>query len=461
MEALRKFDTFRRLDADFQQGTYYGACMTIITWMLMIYLMLNEVWTMFDGDYTTEVRLDESSQEQVDINFDITMLDLPCKFAQLNLWDIFENYRLNVTGGIKQRNNLHWENGKLVPGSIPVHEDKKIKWDEIEVELDKEGHHAVDLKAVEGGKSIEEVWKEHADKYTVMLANFYANWCVWSKRLSPVFEKTAEKIDSMHWLHEETKVKLVKVDCAVYPIMCKVHRVRAFPSILLFVDGKLTQKYEEDRTVDAITSWVVKQARTFDQKLPNVFHDEACQLIGTVTVPRVPGNFIIQATKAEDFSVSPTMTNVSHRIGHFSFGPWISPKNLGLPWRSIYRWAPLNGEEFIVDALHKAPQHYINVVPNTYTKRGLFFGRSGKTISTFQISTANKMRTYHVTGIPEAQFTYKFASVVLDHANRGQGLYHVVTNLCAIIGGTYAVMELSNLLITQILRRGPGRMLVK
>ena len=116
---------------------------------------------------------------------------------------------------------------------------------------------------------------------------------------------------------------------------------------------------------------------------------------------------------------------------------------------------------YVVDALHQAPQHYIHVVPNTYTKRGLLFGRSSRTVFAYQISTANKIRTYDVTDIPEAQFTYKFASVVLDHANRGQGLYHVVTNLCAIIGGTYAVMELTNLLTNQLLRRGPGMMLIK
>jgi len=456
METLRNFDTFRRLDDDFQQGTYHGAVITFLTWGLMVYLMWSEVRNMFVGDYTTEVRLDQDMQAQVDINFDITMLDLPCRFAQVNMWDIFENHRINISGGISQRRNLHWENGKLVPGLIAVHEDKKLKWEDVE--LDREGHHAVDLKPTDG-LSLNEFWEQHVKTYPVLVVNFYANWCIWSKRLSPVFEQAAEKIDGMRWLHRQTKVKLVKVDCAQYSDICKEHRIRAFPSIMLFLNGELNHKYEEDRTVAAITQWTVKQARTFDKNLPNVFREEACQIVGSLTVPRVPGNLIIQAA-SEDFSVSPTMTNVSHFIGHLSFGSEINPAKMGLPKEAVSSYAPLDGRTFIVDELHHAPQHYINVVPNIYTQRGLIFGR-GSIVSAFQISTANKIRAYHVSGVPEAQFTYKFSSVVLDHANRGQGLYHVVTNLCAIIGGTYAVMELTNLLTNQVLRRGRAPILLK
>jgi len=413
---------------------------------------------MFAGEYTTEVRLDENMQQQVNINFDIIMLDLPCQFAQVNLWDVFEQYKINVTGGISQRRNLHWENGMLVPGHTPLHEDKTLKWDDIE--LDGEGHHAIDLKAIKGTNTIEEVFKEHADKYVILVVNFYANWCIWSKRLSPVFEKTAEKIDSMRWLHKTTKVKLVKVDCAIYPQLCRDSNVRAFPSIMLFMEGKLNQKYDGDRTVDAMTQWTVKQARTFDQTLPNPYKQEACQLVGSLTVPRVPGNMIIEAG-SKDFSLSPSMTNVSHHIGHFSFGEEVDPYALGLPQEAVASWAPLDGRTFNIRKLHQAPQHYIDVVPNTYTKRGLLFGRSSTSVSAFQMSTSNRIRDYKEMDVPEAQFTYKFASVILDHANRGQGLYHVITNLCAIIGGTYAVMELTNLLTNQLLRGGGAPMLIK
>jgi len=107
MKALMRFDAFRRLDADFHEGTYHGAGITFITWLLMIFLMWSEITTMFLGEYTTEVRLDDKMDEEVSINFDITMLDLPCRFAQVNLWDIFENYQINVTKGITQRRNLH------------------------------------------------------------------------------------------------------------------------------------------------------------------------------------------------------------------------------------------------------------------------------------------------------------------------------------------------------------------
>jgi len=101
-----RFDTFRRLDSDFHEGTCHGAAITIITWLLMIYLMWNELTTMFVGEYSTEVKIDDTMTGEVSIYFDITMLDLPCRFAQLNMWDIFEDYRINVSTGITQRRNL-------------------------------------------------------------------------------------------------------------------------------------------------------------------------------------------------------------------------------------------------------------------------------------------------------------------------------------------------------------------
>merc|ERR1719510_345984 len=148
------------------------------------------------------------------------------------------------------------------------------------------------------------------------------------------------------------------------------------------------------------------------------------------------------------------MTNVSHYIHHLSFGPDIDPTNLGLPAEAAKSYAPLDGQYFIVDQLHHAPHHYLNVVSNQYTQRGFFSARSFMSTRAYQMSTQNRVKTYHMTGVPEAQFTYTFAPVTLDHANRAQGCYHVITNFCAIIGGTYAVMELMNMVLNQVLITG-------
>jgi len=458
MKTLMRFDTFRRLDKDFHEGTYHGAGITLITWLLMIFLMWSEIRSMFLGDYTTEVRLDDNMEAEVSINFDITMLDLPCRFAQLNLWDIFENYRINVTKGITQRRNLIWVDGKLEPGQKVLHNDKKIKYDN-NVELDYYGHHAVDL-VVEARQTMEEVWKAHVEKYVVLIVNFYASWCYWSRLVQPIYEEAAVTVDAMIWVHKKTTVKLVAIDCAKQSKFCDESGVTAYPTIVYFLRGEKHAVYENDRSVEEIVKWTSNLVRKIDRSLPNTFHKEACQLVGRVTVPRVPGNMLVQAG-SEDYSISPSMTNVSHHIAHLSFGPEVDPWSMGLPKEATSLYNPLDGKTFIVEKLHHAPHHFINIVPNVYSKRGLFFGRSSTSIQAYQMAVADRMKVSAIDEVPEAQFTYRFSNVVLDHANRGQGLYHVVTNFCAILGGTYAVMEFTNALMNQVLSKRAPRELIK
>jgi len=346
----------------------------------------------------------------------------------------------------------------LLPGRKVLHEDKKVKYDD-KIEKELEGHHAIDL-FTEARQPMEEVWLKQVNKYNVLIVNFYASWCYWSRRLKPIFEEAAVTIDEMTWVHKKTSVKLVGIDCGEYKTFCEEKGIKAFPTVIHFLKGEKNSVYEDDRTVAAIVQWVADLARKFDTTLPNVFHREACQLVGQVTVPRVPGNMIIQAG-SEDYSVSPSMANVSHRIAHLSFGPDIDPRKMGLPAKATSLYNPLDGKIFVVEEFHQAQHHYINIVPNVYSKRGFLFGRSSRSVQAYQMAVANRMRAHATDEVPEAQFTYRFSNVVLDHANRGQGLYHVVTNFCAILGGTYAVMELTNVLMNQFLQRKTPRELLK
>jgi len=444
---LAKFDVFRRLDSEFQSGTYHGAVVTVTTWLLMSYLLWKELGAMMYGEYTTEVGITDDIDVPVTINFNVTMLDLPCKFAVINIWDIFEDYKINVTEGVTERTNMHYENGLLVEGD--VHEEREIVTEDMgEVELDKLGHHAVQLEKTDD-KDIDTVLQEHFDMYDNLFINFMANWCIWSKRLAPVWESTALKVDEARWLHKGTRSKLVSVDCSVYADVCRKHRIMGFPTIYAFKKGEKGERYEDDRTVDKIFDWVSKTVRGGNNEIPNTWKNAACRLAGSVSVPRVPGNLIFQA-QSTGHSLSPSMTNVSHHIDHLSFGRDIDVSVLGLPPAAAKSYSPLDGRRFLVKELHHAPHHYLKVVKNRYSYRG-FFGSFGSTYEAYQMTTQNRVKTYHIMGIPEAQFTYTFASVSLDHANRGQGAYHSITNFCAILGGTYAVMELTNTIMNQFL----------
>ena len=76
---------------------------------------------------------------------------------------------------------------------------------------------------------------------------FHAPWCVWSQRLSPTWDRFANRIEK-----ENLNVKVVKVDCVAEAGLCSKQRITAFPTLRWYKHGKANQSdYEMARTVEA------------------------------------------------------------------------------------------------------------------------------------------------------------------------------------------------------------------
>ena len=75
--------------------------------------------------------------------------------------------------------------------------------------------------------------KEHSNE--LLMIDFYAPWCIWCRRLEPVWEATAKKLMGHHASH--APIRLAKVDCTSQQDLCKKHYVRAYPTIYLFMHG--------------------------------------------------------------------------------------------------------------------------------------------------------------------------------------------------------------------------------
>ena len=89
------------------------------------------------------------------------------------------------------------------------------------------------------------------------LVNYYAPWCIWCQRLSPVWEEYAAVVQGKHY---EDVVKLGKVDCtsADGEALCAQGGVHAYPTISLFRNGQTESHlfYHGERSVEAFTEVV-------------------------------------------------------------------------------------------------------------------------------------------------------------------------------------------------------------
>lgn len=82
----------------------------------------------------------------------------------------------------------------------------------------------------------------------VTLVDFYGTWCGPCKRMAPVLDQLAEEM--------EGKVTFVKVNEKGSHSLIKEHEVQAFPTLVLFKNGKETGRLVGFRDKSAIRKFI-------------------------------------------------------------------------------------------------------------------------------------------------------------------------------------------------------------
>jgi len=118
-----------------------------------------------------------------------------------------------------------------------------------------------------------ETYQPTLDKNKVVFINFYADWCMFSQQLAPIFHKAADI------LHEEfDNVKLGRVDCEQQQDIALQNAVSKYPTLKIYRDGKaLRKEYRGQRSVDAFSQFIkqhLKPSVTDVTKLEDMKVDE-------------------------------------------------------------------------------------------------------------------------------------------------------------------------------------------
>ncbi|XP_069107179.1 thioredoxin domain-containing protein 5-like [Argopecten irradians] len=93
----------------------------------------------------------------------------------------------------------------------------------------------------------------------VTFVKFYAPWCGHCKRLAPVWDELSIKFIGSSF------IRLGKVDCTVEKLLCKLHKVRGYPTLLLFRDGEMISEYSGARDVGSLEKFVRTNAESHDE----------------------------------------------------------------------------------------------------------------------------------------------------------------------------------------------------
>merc|ERR1719183_2656629 len=99
-QALSSIDFYRRVPKDLTEATFLGAVMSICALSVMGILFLSETWAFARTMIATSISLDENTEPQIRLNFNITLLDLHCDYVSVDVWDSLGTNLQNVTKNV-------------------------------------------------------------------------------------------------------------------------------------------------------------------------------------------------------------------------------------------------------------------------------------------------------------------------------------------------------------------------
>ncbi|KAL5857297.1 hypothetical protein ACOSQ3_004755 [Xanthoceras sorbifolium] len=161
---------------------------------------------------------------------------------------------------------------------------------------------------------------------------------------------------------------------------------------------------------------------------------EGCHIYGSLEVNKVAGNFHFAPGKSfhqsnvhlhDLLAFQKDSYNISHSINKLAFGDYF-PGVIN----------PLDGVQWMHENPYGMYQYFIKVVPTIYTNI------RGYTIQSNQYSVTEHFRSSELGRLdshPGVFFFYDFSPIKVTYKEEHISFLHFMTNICAIIGGIFAV----------------------
>eukprot|EP01039_Chlorochromonas_danica_P007538 gene7538-8336_t len=445
---LKNFDLYRRIPKDLTESSTHSTLLSLCAAFFMLILFIAELWAFLTVHVQSNIVLDPNTDTLLRINFNLTLVDMPCEYAMIDIVDALgtrhDNVTLNINKWQVDANGLRRNyEGRNMEQPDLLHETRHD-----EEELRTNGQHAVPLDT-----NSFDMW---LSRHEYTFVNFYAPWCVWCQRLHPVWEALAEKVEADH-----LPVSIVTVDCTTNKELCLQHKIQAFPLMKLFKHGQYqSPDFRSDRTVNALESFIRDRLSQDEQlammhpqeqiahkeKLESEKNDHpGCMMAGHLMVNRVPGNFHLEM-RSKHHNINPTVANLSHIVHHLSFGPVLTTtatrrlSQLPTKYFDVAHTHRLDNRFYMSEDLHQAFHHYIKVVSTTLDLGGRHSGNN--TLLAYQMVASSQVMHYEEQDIPQARFAYDISPMSVQIETKGRPWYEFITSICAIIGGTFTVMGL-------------------
>mmetsp|Transcript_624 Transcript_624/g.1349 ORF Transcript_624/g.1349 Transcript_624/m.1349 type:complete len:535 (-) Transcript_624:155-1759(-) len=498
-------DMYRKIPTDLMEGTARGSILSYLSLLLMVILFLWETKAYLKTDIAIDLALDKSEEPRLRLNFNITMADLRCEFAVIDVVSVLgtdQNVTAHVTKwnidadgvrkGYKGRNR-NQKDIEMFDSSI----------DQTLEELHEDGEDAVSLDE----KTLEEYKRDHQ----YVFVDFYASWCSHCKDLAPTWEALAEvmteasynKVDAIedqkpeehqfsdedydHALKVNLPVAIAKVDCVTQKKICnQQENIMAYPTLRLFIDGKAWgsgSDYKGHRTVMEMVDWLVHVEEEHKKILEgegtkgdmarklHSAHESAKEYMGVEEYenkngdndnkrrrtyhewkdPEHPG---CQLSGHLMLDRVPGNFHILARSKHHDLAPHLT--NVSHQVNQLSIGSPYTAR--MVSEMTDLPQQISSKMTpmngNVYTTHNLHesYHHYLKVVSTgvpkleknkaYQIIPSSQLAYYRNDMVPEAKFVYDLSPIAVTYRPTSRRWYEYITSLFAIIGGVFTIVGL-------------------
>ena len=99
---FKDFDFYRIIPRDLTETTTHGSCLSICASVFMLVLFIAELWSFLSLRTITNVVIDPNTDSLLRINFNITVMDMPCEFATIDVIDVLGTRKENITKNINK-----------------------------------------------------------------------------------------------------------------------------------------------------------------------------------------------------------------------------------------------------------------------------------------------------------------------------------------------------------------------
>lgn len=232
MGTFLSFTTTSKVPEELTIRSGSGSFFSLVALVVMGALLLTHYRSFRELETRTSVVMDEHQEDRLRINFNVSLLEVPCAEASVDLEDHMGLRFTNLTRHIRHfrlSTDRAADNqvSRLDEVVIDNHEKGIPVWGGVHRETQGGVHYSNPLTY--------KTFDDFMAKYHLVLVNFYAPWCPFCQQLNPHWENAAAQLPD-HPEYSEM-VRMASVDCTdpAAVALCRRAHIRAFPSMLVRV----------------------------------------------------------------------------------------------------------------------------------------------------------------------------------------------------------------------------------